>query len=377
MPPPYRGHHPTRARLLIPATLALTIALGGAVLLEAQSTNIAAPPPEDVSKVLAQLKGGAADNAALAAGRVVVRTQMVPDALEAAVLAAVRVVSPLDRTVAYYHQFIAYVDGQSTVQYGTFTRPATEANVAGLTIDSADLADLRTCASGMCDIRAGTLSVDDIIGGPDWKAPEAASRAHPWMRSALLGLVSGYQQRGHAALRGHDDKGSSLDLQSMWEALLARPSAVTMLAPRLQQYLSHYPAVTAREATDTIYWDKQRLTGLKPMIGVTHLVTWRDTAYPQRALVVQKQLFASHYVYGALGVALFIAEPDATPPVTYIVYSNRTRGDLLRGTRTTSQTSLRARLSNVGATLQRKAGEQMVRSSAERLLTAMKDALER
>ena len=53
------------------------------------------------------------------------------------------------------------------------------------------------------------------------------------------------------------------------------------------------------------------------------------------------------------------------------------RGDLLRGTQASQQGGLRGRVSSIGAGVQRRLGEQMVRQSAESLMTNMKAALER
>jgi hypothetical protein len=68
---------------------------------------------------------------------------------------------------------------------------------------------------------------------------------------------------------------------------------------------------------------------------------------------------------------------DATPPATYVVYSNKARGDLLRGTRASTDGGIRGRINSIGASVQRRFGEQMIRQSADTLLGAMKTQLER
>jgi hypothetical protein len=66
----------------------------------------------------------------------------------------------------------------------------------------------------------------------------------------------------------------------------------------------------------------------------------------------------------------------ADPPSTYVLYFNRARGDLLKGTQVPASGGLRARVSGIGASLQRRVGEELIKQSAERMLTAMKQALE-
>jgi hypothetical protein len=48
-------------------------------------------------------------------------------------------------------------------------------------------------------------------------------------------------------------------------------------------------------------------------------------------MVVQKQLYASHYYDGSLAIATLLDTQDGGRPATYLVYGNRSRGDLLKG----------------------------------------------
>ena len=91
-------------------------------------------------------------------------------------------------------------------------------------------------------------------------------------------------------------------------------------------------------------------------------------------------------------MTLLLETTTGQGPMTYVVYVNRARGDLLKAGQTQApppaQTTnrgglsgalsgLRAGLNSLGGTLQRRVGEQMIRSSAVQLLSSMKEALER
>ncbi len=359
-----------------------TVAIGAASVLAAlTSVTVAhtqgAPIPADVITTLTRGGGSSPDDITmLQAGRVVVRTAMAAERPEASVIAAVRINTSLERTLAYFRQLIAYVDGQVTLQYGTVTRPAEDADFRSATLDAADIADLRACVATACDIRIGTATIPDLRTAVDWTAPNANELANGWMRRTLVSAVNGYQRAGDAALRAYDERGEPIDMAALWDALEHDSPIPAAIAPGLQRYLGRYPGAVPAEAANELYWDTQRFTSLKPVIGVTHLVTWREAATPQRVIVAQKQILATHYFFGALAVTLFVQD-NATPPATYVVYTNRTRGDLLRGTQASTQSGIRGRLSGISAGVQRRLGEQMVRQSAERLMTAMKDALER
>ena len=79
-------------------------------------------------------------------------------------------------------------------------------------------------------------------------------------------------------------------------------------------------------------------------------------------MVAQKQIYASHYFDGSLAVTLLLQDPkDVDPPITYVVYFNRSRGDLLKG--------------GFGG-IKRRVAEEAASSAAQDTLGAMKRALE-
>jgi hypothetical protein len=361
-------------------SLALSVVAAVVVAQAPATTPAASAIPADVASLLTKTAAFTqADLDTLQAGRVITRTGASPEDLEASVVAAVRIATTKERALDYFHLLVTYVDGQVTLSFGTFGRPPSETNVGLLTLETSDVADLRACQPAACDMRVGAATPEDIAQALDWRAPDVVDRGNVWMRRGLVAYVNDYQARGDAALAGHNDRGQPIDLAAEWRALFSRSAALGALAPGVQRYFATFPRAEAPAGmTEELYWDKQHLTGLKPIIGVTHLVSQRDPATPDRAVVVQRQIFASHYLFGSLAVTLMLQDTsDVTPPATYVVYFNRSRGDLLKGTQPSTQTGLRARVSGITASLQRRVGEELIRQSADRLLGAMKQALER
>lgn len=348
------------------AALALSVVLG------AQSPGM----PADILRVVQDAGGFTADDiAALQAGRVAVKTTVSADNLEAFVVAAVRIGSTGPRTLDYFHQLTSYVDGQTTLAYGFFEQPPAEANLSRLSLDPDDLTDLANCGDDSCEVRMPGRMPEEARGALDWRASDAAPRANAWMRRELAAYAAAYLSNGDRALKGYNDRAMPLNMPSLWQGLLERSRVLDLVAPRLRDYLAAFPTAKPADVDERVAWDKQRYTGLKPVIGATHVLTWKDAANPNRAVVVQKQIFASRYFFGSLAVTLVQQDPAASAPTTYVMYANRTRGDLLKPP--TSATGLRARITNLGATVQRRIGEQLVHQSAERLMGAMKEALER
>ncbi len=113
-------------------------------------------------------------------------------------------------------------------------------------------------------------------------------------------------------------------------------------------------------ARNVFYWIKENY-GLKPVISIVHGVIYDPPGQPDRTIVVQKQLYASHYFDGSLAVATLLDTEDGGRPATYLVYANRSRGDLLNG--------------GFGG-LRKNAARGQARRAAEQTLGSIKQALE-
>jgi hypothetical protein len=318
--------------------------------------------PADLNWLVQQNGGFPPDEiAALNAGKVISRADVSRDDREAAAVAIVRIASPKERVIDYFRQLVTYVDGEVTLQFGTFSRPPRSADLTSLTLDSDDIDALRSCKPGDCDMRLGGASIADVRSAVDWKAPAAADRANEWARARMLAYLSGYLERGDAALITYDDQSKPVKQADEWRGIVRNSRILNVYAPPLTRHLTEFPRASVTGMTDEYYWDRQHYASLKPILGLTHMVTWRDPKRPDRVVVAQKQLYSSHYFFGSLAVTIFLQDPQATPPVTYVVYANRSRGDLMSG--------------GFGGLKQRVA-EGIVKRSAEDTLGRMKQALE-
>jgi hypothetical protein len=338
------------------------VLIGGTLHGQSPAAQRAAPLPVEVTWILSEAAQFPADRiAALRRGEVIARTETSSSDFEAWAVAAVRIATPKPRAVDYFHQLLSYEDGQVTLQFGTVSNPPRAADFNRLTIEPDDFNALRACQPGRCDVRVGAATARTIGSAVDWRAPDAGDRLNVWAREQLAAYVATYVARGDDALIAYDDRSELVQLRDVWRRILANSPALTAYAPAMVSYLTDYPRTTLAGLTEQIYWDKERMTGLKPIVFVTHLTTWTDPERPDRTLVAQKQIYASHYFYGSLAVTGFFEDTNAQPPATYLIYFNRSRGDLLKG--------------GFGG-IKRRIAEQAARQSAEQLLGAMKRALE-
>jgi hypothetical protein len=288
--------------------------------------------PREIEEYLLQVvKFTPAETAALENGTVIAKVIPGGADTELAVAAAVKIRATRQQTVDYYARMVAYVDGQVTTGFGRFSTPPVLADVKDLSLDAGEIAQLKSCKPRDCDLRIGGAGLDKVRAAVDWNAPDVAGQVNAVVRQSLVGYVGAYLKDGNAALVTYNDRSEPVSLQQQWQGLLANSPYFQQYSPALREYLDQYPRTTLAGARDVLYWVKEDYAGLKPVISVVHGVIVDAPDRPDRTVVVQKQLYASHYYDGSLAVATIVGASDGATPVTYLLYGNRSRGDLLKG----------------------------------------------
>ena len=318
--------------------------------------------PPDVERFLAQSKFTTAETAALEQGTVIARVAPGGDDTEVVTTAAVKIHATRPQVAAYYGEMITYVDGQVTQAFGRFGNPAAAADVRALALDAADVTQLKSCRPGDCDLKIGGAGLGRIRAEVDWNAPDAAGQVNARVRAVMVDYVNAYLKSGDDALVTYNDRAEPVSLKQQWQGILAGSSNLKEYSPALVDYLAQYPRQKLPGARDVLYWVKEDYTGLKPVISVVHGVIYVAPEHPDRTIVVQKQLYASRYYNGSLAVAAIVSVTDGPPPVTYLLYGNRSRGDLLNG--------------GFGG-IKRKVARDQAKKSAEQTLGTIKSMLER
>lgn len=259
-----------------------------------------------------------------------IATATSPGSGEVVAIAAVKIRAPRDRVLDYYGQMISYVDGSTTLAFGRFSTPPAAGDVKDLSFDAGEVDDLRSCKPGKCDIRLGGSALEALRSSIDWSAPDVVDRVNAFARKAALDYVAAYQSRGDAALVTYNDRSKPVSLLQQWRGIVGNSAHFQEYLPELKAYLEQYPGGSLSGARDVLYWVKENY-GLKPVISIVHGVIYQPPSRADRAFVVQKQIYASHYYDGSLAVATVLSATENGAPVTYLVYANRSRGDLLRG----------------------------------------------
>jgi len=338
----------------------LAAAWPGVVL--ATALLAAQPAPERGPRTFFQQVAGftADDLAALDAGRAVVKAMDTPTRGEVALVGGVHIGTTKEHTLAYFEELSKYEDGEVVLQAGRFGPTPSVSDVARLTLDEDDIDELRDCRPGRCGVKLGAIGIE-AFAKVDWSSPTAADQVTELARERLVDYVTAYLARGDEALITYDDGGKPLPLAGEWRGLLANSPYFYQYLPNLQRYLESFPRATLPGAVSFITWSKISFQ-LKPTIVLTHVVVYRDPGRPDRVVIAQKQIYASHYFEGALILTVLVDTPaaDGAPGID-VVYVARSRGDLLKGT--------------FGG-LTKSVVEREVRTGTETALQTIKDSLE-
>jgi hypothetical protein len=299
------------------------------------AADIAAMPqaPPLVSSYLTSAAGfTASDLNALEAGQVLSNVVSKDEDAEIAVTGAVKIRASRAFVLQYYNQMISYVDGRVTLQYGTFSRPPALADVRGLTFEPGDVQALKSCQPGDCDLKLGArgiLALRPLVG---FDRPGYEERAQGVMRQAVVDYAAAYLAQGDAALATYNDRGDPVSLAQQFRGILANAVHLPSYAPALRTHLENFPrSGPLAGGKDTLYWVKENY-GNKPTVSIVHMVTYDDPKQPGVTMVAQKQIYASHFLEGSMAIGSIVERESGAGGhgVSYLLYGNRSRGDLLR-----------------------------------------------
>jgi len=96
--------------------------------------------------------------------------------------------------------------------------------------------------------------------------------------------------------------------------------------PEAYSRLERYPGSRTSSNDEFVYWSKENYGyGFKPIVNLFHVTIIRPN--PKVVLICSGLLRSSHYFDGSLAITALVDDKDGS----YMIYSNRSRIDLLRG----------------------------------------------
>jgi hypothetical protein len=97
----------------------------------------------------------------------------------------------------------------------------------------------------------------------------------------------------------YEDRGT-VHSSDAFAAMLDDSSYVFRALPSLGEYLLKYPRSTPPDATQVIFWSRDEIPHLQPVVRIIHEIVYSPLEIPNMTLVAAKQIYANHYFEAGL-----------------------------------------------------------------------------
>lgn len=245
---------------------------------------------------------------------------------EVAVLALASISVSPEVFVARFHDIEALRTSSFSPVTRRFSSPPRLADLARMSLPAEDLAAIRRCRPGACDVKLSVAEIARLRAIADAAPPddEALRRA---FREVVLERVTRYLAEGLGALAPYGDKPERVRTADALKRLVERSPYLSAHAPSLVEFLLDDARAAVEERDSFLYWAEERFGG-RPVLNATHVDIIRTDpgAGLPVVMVAGKQLFATHYNNASLGLTCLVGRGPQ-----YLLYVNRTEVDLLGG----------------------------------------------
>src|SRR5712664_794184 len=288
--------------------------------------------PQRLTEFLQQSIGfDAAQLAAVERGEPVVKVLEAHDRRDVAVFGIITVPVARDAWASAARNFPASLRTPHRAQLGIFSHPATEQDVAAVTINSRDVAEMKRCKPGDCVVKLPATDMRRIHDEMNWSAspPDLQAQLNAYARRRLVEYVTDYRRRGDSAMVIYDDRGNmNMHASDAFAAQFAESPYIYQTVPSLRNYFTSYPhGVLPAGGAEVCFWSEDVMPRLRPILSVTHLVVFTPPELPGMTLAASKQIYANHYFEAAVDLTAVV---DRDPGI-YLVVLRRYRFDNLPG----------------------------------------------
>lgn len=267
-----------------------------------------------------------AERAQLLRGEAITKFLESDPSQEVAIFGAVWINAPMQRYTDAVMEIETLERGGAFIKTRRISKPPQPSDFADVNLPADDIADLKACRPGHCEVKAPAELLDALRRNVDWSAPTARLRAQEVFREFAHKYVAAYHERGNAALATYRDKSQPTSVAADLSALASRVTPVSGALRGVLDHLLAYPAASVPGARDLVYWQETRF-GLKPTIRISHIVV-HDA--PDETVVAAKMLYATHYFRAAIEVRVLVPDPARGAGFWFVTVS-RSRVDGLSG----------------------------------------------
>jgi hypothetical protein len=219
--------------------------------------------------------------------------------------------------------------GPKVPRTGMLANPVRPDDIALLTLGADDLRALRQCRPGDCGVKLSSPEMARIQAAIRSSSSGWEGAAQHEFRQVILDRVSRYRSGGLSALGPFNDHERPTAPDAVYARLQSHAAAMTRMAPELLDYLQAYPRVSLPPGSEEFLYWIETVQPPKPTVQAWHITIRRDRADgASEVLAVSRQIFATHYVNGALAMTALVRDDDGR---RYMVYLTRVSADGLTG----------------------------------------------
>jgi hypothetical protein len=262
----------------------------------------------------------------LLAGQPVTQLLDTDPAKEVAIFGAVWIQAPMARYISAVKNIEEFEKGDNFLVTKRISSPPRLEDFDKLSLPPDDIADLKSCKVGKCELKLGEAALTRMQKEIDWSKPTATADVERSMRALALQYVTGYLEGGNSRLATYRDTDRPTFVAQEFAGMIERMPFLATYLPDLKTYLLEYPKATLPNAESFLYWQEAKF-GLKPTIRINHLTVADEQTH---VTVVSKMLYASHYFWTAIELRVLVPDP-ARGQGFWFANVNRSRSDGLGG----------------------------------------------
>jgi hypothetical protein len=250
------------------------------------------------SYIKANVKLTAEEHQQLLAGQPVTQHLETDPEKEVAIFGAVWVNAPMARYLSALKDIESFEKGGNFLVTKRISEPPRLEDFNQLSLPPDDIADLKDCKVGDCEVKLSETALTRIQKETDWSKPTATADVERSIRKLAHEYVTGYLEGGNSRLAVYRDAKRPTFVAKEFAAMVDGMPFLTSSLPDLKKYLLDYPRVQLPNAESFLYW--------------------------------QNVKFASHYFWTAIELRVLVPDP-ARGEGFWFANVNRSRSDGLEG----------------------------------------------
>jgi hypothetical protein len=216
-------------------------------------------PPRLSEYIKRHVKPSPDEQTQLMKGQPVTQLLEADSSIEVSVFGAVWVNAPVSRYIAAVKDIEQFEKGENFLVTKRISNPPRLEDFVSLKLSRDDVADLRTCKVGSCELKLGEPALLRLQKEIDWSKPTATADVEMLFRRSALEYVNGYLEGGNAKLAVYRDSSRPTFVSKEFSAMIDRMPSMTEYLPAIKRYLLGFPKANLPNSESFLYWQEVKL----------------------------------------------------------------------------------------------------------------------